>query len=142
MAVFFRRIAILSFVFISIASSSCEKVVEQIQENVAYEIITNGRWGISRFDEGSTSLLSEYAPYDFQFYKGGVVIAYFNGNPDLNGTWLGKQETLAIESNFPGAVNPLKRLNGTWIISEASPNSVKSTRKEGSEVYTLWLKKI
>lgn len=138
----FKLLALFSSLIFAIAICSCKKAVDKAQENAAYDIITNGKWAVIKFDSGSTSLLTEYAAYEFQFYKSGVVTAFLTGSPNVNGTWLGRQETLAIESNFPGAGNPLKRLNGTWQITGATEVSVKGTRTEGSEVYTLWLKKI
>jgi hypothetical protein len=133
---------LLAILLLATTLSGCKKAVDKAVENAAYEIITNGRWSIIKMEKGTTSLLAEYASYEFQFYKGGVVTAYLTGSPNTNGTWLGKEDVLAIESNFPGVDNPLKRLNGTWLITGATEVSVKGTRTEGSDVYTLWLKKI
>ncbi len=135
-------LALFSLLAIIISTLSCKKAVDKAVENAAYEIITNGKWEIVKFEIGNTSLLSEYEPFEFQFYKSGVVTAFFPGSPNINGTWLGKEETLAIESSFPGVDNPLKRLNGTWFITGVTEVTVRGTRTEGSDVYTLWLKKI
>jgi hypothetical protein len=141
----YRRIhflAVFSLLFLTVATLSCKKAVDKAIENAAYEIITNGRWEIVKFEIGTTSLLTEYEPFEFQFYKSGVVTAYLPGSPNVNGTWLGKEDILAIESSFPGVNDPLKRLNGTWLITGVTEVSVRGTRTEGSDVYTLWLKKI
>ncbi len=141
MTVRMKLLPFLFFILMAFGSASCKKAVDKAEENAAYEIITNGRWAITRFDIGATSLLTEYTPYEFQFFRGGVVAAYIPGSPNVNGTWVGKEDILAIESNFPGADNPLKRLNGLWLITGATQTSVKGTRTEGSDVYTLWLSK-
>lgn len=133
---------LLTIFLLATTLSGCKKAVDKAVENAAYEIITNGKWGIIKFEIGTTSMLSEYASYEFQFYKGGMVTAFLPGSPNVNGSWLGKEDILAIESNFPGVDNPLKRLNGTWLITGATEVSVKGTRTDGSDVYTLWLKKI
>lgn len=135
-------LGLVSLLFITVSSVSCKKAVDKAVKNAAYEIITNGRWSIVKFEIGTTSYLSEYAGFEFQFYKGGVVTAFLTGSPNVNGTWLGKEDILAIESNFPGADDPLKRLNGTWLITGATEVSVRGTQTIGSDVYTLWLKKM
>lgn len=135
-------LAFFSLLAVIFSTFSCKKAVDKAVENAAYEIITNGKWEIVKFEIGTTSLLSEYEPFEFQFFKSGVVTAFLPGSPNTNGTWLGKEETLAIESSFPGVDNPLKRLNGTWFITGVTEVSVRGTRAEGSDVYTLWLKKI
>lgn len=142
MAKIIKILGFFSMLFMLGSQISCKKAVDKAEENAAYDIITNGRWQIVKFDSANTSLLPEYAAYEFQFFKSGVVTAYLSGGTGVNGSWLGRQETLAIESNFPGVGNPLKRLNGTWQITGATEVSVRGTRTEAFIEYTLWLKKI
>lgn len=127
---------------LSMASFSCQKAVVKAQENLLYDIITIGRWEVSKFEIGTTNIVDEYAGYAFQFTRSGVVTAIKTGDSNIEGTWLGNTETLSITSNFPVTINPLVRFNGVWLITKTTETTVLAYRVVGSETFYLGLKKM
>jgi hypothetical protein len=133
---------LLSAFMISIAYFSCQKAVVKAQENLLYDIITIGRWEVSKFEIGTNSILDEYAGYSFQFTRSGAVTAIKTGEANVEGTWAGNTETLSITSNFPVTTNPLVRFNGVWIITKTTETTVVAYRVVGNETFYLGLKKM
>jgi hypothetical protein len=132
----------LAFGLILLASFACKKAVDQVQQNALYDIITNGRWKVTKFDVGTTPKQAEYEGYEFQFYSNGVVKAFKSGSPDVNGTWDSNIDNLTITSNFPGTTDPLKRFNGIWFITRTTEVTVQAVKSEGTEEYSLALRKL
>jgi hypothetical protein len=129
---------------VTIVSSlfSCKKAVDTVQQNVAFDIITNGQWIVTRFDVGTTPKSSEYADFVFQFFSNGVVTAKKAGNPDINGNWSVRTDVAAINSNFPGQEDPLRRFNGTWLLTRTTETTVQAIRDEAGQTLTLGLRKL
>lgn len=123
-------------------TSGCKKAVDNIQKNAAYEIITQGQWKVTKFEKSSVSIQAEYEGYLFQFYRNGVVTAFNSGLTNADGTWSAGAETLSITADFPGQADPLKRLNGTWIITKITATSVEGINGGGAEPLAITLKKI
>ena len=121
---------------------SCKKAVDKIQENAIFDIITNGRWVVTKFDVGTTPSLADYNGYEFQFFRNGVVTAFRSGSPDVNGTWQGNPQNLSINSNFPGAGLPLDRFNGVWFITRTTENTVDAFKTVGTQEYKLALQRL
>ena len=126
----------------SLGFSSCKKAVDNAQENAAFEIITNGQWQVTKFDVGTTPKLSEYSGFIFQFYNTGIVKAMKTGNPDIDGNWSVRTDVAAINSNFPGQGDPLKRFNGTWLLTKTTETTVQAIKDDAGVTYTLALKKL
>jgi hypothetical protein len=121
---------------------SCKKAVDNIQKNAAYDIITKGQWKVTKFEKGTASILPEYADYVFQFYENDVVTAFKPGSPDINGVWSASTENLSITTSFPGQSDPLKRFNGTWLITKITETTVEGINGANAEPYTVALIKI
>ncbi len=117
--------------------SSCKKAVDKIQENAIFEIITKGQWIVAKFEKGGSSILPEYTDYVFQFYKNGVVSAMKTGSPNVDGQWSVSTETLSISATFPGAADPIKRFNGTWLITKIEENLVEGVNAGGLEPFVV-----
>lgn len=133
--------ALLSVVLIVSISSSCKKAVDNIQQNAIYDIITNGRWTVSRFEVAGVSKTSEYAGFEFQFFSNGVVTAFKNGSSNVNGNWNASVENLTITSEFPGQGDPLKRFNTVWFITRTTETTVQARASVAGEEYILGLLK-
>lgn len=125
-----------------ISSFGCKKAVDKVQENALNDIITNGRWVVTKFDVGTSPKLTDYDGYEFQFYDNGVVTAFKTGSSNVNGTWNSNVDNLTITSNFPGIGDPLKRFNGIWFITRTTEVTVQARKSEGSDEYSLALRKL
>lgn len=124
------RIIILAFGgFFFIAS--CSK--STLQTNIITDAITNGRWIVEQFKEGSNDYTSQFIPYEFQFENNGTVTAY-KSNITSSGIWIADIPTRTIFSQFPQTNDTLKKLNDTWkvynntlTIVEANPTNTNRT---------------
>ncbi len=119
----------------------CEVDVKRSDDIYNYKNFPGGKWVVEKMEIPGTSYLAEYNGCDFQFFTPGTVTASLSGAVSANGTWMTYKDKYAFDLNFPGANNPLKRLNGTWSVSYSSASILRSTRMEGAETYTFWLKK-
>jgi len=127
--------------FLSITNYSCKKAVDNIQQNAIFDIITNGRWTVSRFDVAGASKTSEYSGFEFQFFSNGVVTAFKELNPNVNGTWNASVENLTITSEFPGQADPLRRFNTVWFITRTTETTVQARASVAGEEFVLGLLK-
>jgi hypothetical protein len=110
---------------------SCSK--STIETNIITDAITNGRWVVAQFKEGSIDYTSQFTPYEFQFENTGTVTAYKNNNT-TSGIWIADIPTRTIYSQFPLTNDTLKKLNDTWkvynntlTIVEANPTNTNRT---------------
>jgi hypothetical protein len=120
---------------------SCEIDVKRSDDNESYKNFSSGKWVVEKMEIPGTNYVSEYQGYEIVFFSTGNASAYLSGAVYANGNWLGSKEKFAFDLNFPGAANPLKRLNGTWAIFFSSEAAIRCTRNEGAETFTLWLMK-
>ena len=133
-----KIIPILFIVISSFLAFSCSK--EKIQQNIIVKSVTNGRWIVSQFTEGSTDVTSEFLPYEFQFYENGKVDA-INGSTIISGTWTANVDAQTISSTFPGNNSTLNRLNDTWKIFNSSLTLVEANPLNTSRIAYLKLNK-
>jgi hypothetical protein len=131
----------LLFILLINISTSCKKAVDNIQQNAIYEIITNGRWTVSRFDVAGVAKKNDYTGYEFQFFSNGVVTAFKESNSDINGNWSASIENLTITSEFPGQGDPLRRFNTVWFITRTTETTVQARASVAGEEYILGLLK-
>ncbi|MFT3948243.1 MAG: hypothetical protein QM763_14830 [Agriterribacter sp.] len=121
------------------ASASCKKVKENIQEQYIVKIMTNGKWVVEKCTENETDdVTAMFEGYEFQFTADGKVIGYYSSG-EKEGTWVGNTGDLTITANFPGADDPLKKLNDVWKINNTTTTSVEATPFNSSRVAYLKL---
>ena len=111
---FFRILVLILF----INFASCKKAIENKQRDLLVDAITNGVWQVHKYLEDSTDITSQFYGYTFQFEEAGAVHANYYGVTD-HGTWTGDINTYSITSQFPTANDPLKKLNGTWKLTDS-----------------------
>ena len=111
---FFR----LSLLLLTIQFCSCKKAIENKQRDMLVDAITNGEWLVKQYLEDSVDITSSFSGYSFQFEEAGAVHAKYAGATN-HGTWAGDMNTYSIISQFPGANDPLKKLNGTWKLTDS-----------------------
>src|SRR5690242_3475641 len=84
-----KKLLLLSTLFLTgIANFSCKKAIEKKQEDLVVEAMTNGICIVQQYFEAANNISSQFADYDFQFYKDGNVTGTKSGNI-TNGTWSG-----------------------------------------------------
>lgn len=122
----------LLFIAILLASTgmSCRKFVEQKQLDILIEAITTGSWVVEKFIDSGEDKTALFASYQFFFDKNETVTAR-SGVTNTAGTWSGDIQLYQITSNFPTAGEPLKRLNGTWTITNSTMTFVEARTGSG-----------
>jgi hypothetical protein len=120
---------------------SCKKAVDNIQQNAINDIITNGRWTVTRFEAAGVSKTAEYAGFEFQFFDNGVVTAFKDGSSNVNGKWSANIENITVTAEFPGQGDPLKRFNTIWFITRITETIVQARASVAGEEYILGLLK-
>lgn len=134
-----RFVYLIAFGFVALFS--CKKVVDKIKGDLISDFITDGRWIVSNFSEGSNVLTPEYAAYECQFNDNNTATIIQTGSPDVTGTFLTNTSNLTITCNFPVTTNPLVRMNGVWLVTNYSTTSVQATRTVNGVVLTMGLRK-
>lgn len=112
-------------------SIGCSK--STLETNIITDAITNGRWIVEQFKEGSVDYTSQFSSYEFQFENAGTVTAYKNSITS-SGIWIADIPTRTIFSQFPLTNDTLKKLNDTWKVYnntlttvEANPTNTNRT---------------
>lgn len=121
---------------------SCKKAKEAIYEDLVIKAMTDGQWTITSFTLNGTNITSEFNGFKFQYYSNKTVDAILNGTVEKTGTWDGNATNMTTSANFPGAVNPLLRINGNWNIINNSWTYVNASQTVGTEVKTMRLDKL
>ena len=103
--------------------------------------ITNGQWKVESYLADTVSITPEFEGYKFKFNADGSVIGS-NGNDSETGTWIGEVSDYSITSEFPASGDPLKKLNGHWIIKDSGLTFVKADMQTSASVMHLHLIKI
>jgi hypothetical protein len=128
-------IAAMAFAF------GCNKPVEEVQQNIVMEAMTNGQWKVTSYLMGSMDHTSEFSPYKFQFKENYTVDALKNSAVEKTGSWNADPNARTITSSFSNATTPLTLLNGTWSITRNSWTYVEATQTISGTLHTLRLDK-
>ena len=95
----------------------CKKVKEDIARRFIIDAMTSGLWIVQVFKDNNEDITANFRDYEFQFRDNGKVYAVKTATAEqVTGAWEGNVNNLTIFSNFPGAGEPLLRLNDTWKI--------------------------
>ena len=131
--------AVVLFCVLAAMLGSCSsKVVEKAKEDIVVNIITSTKWTVTKYLIGPDSnVTAAFAPYEFQFNKDNTVFGMRTGMANDVGSWAGDATAKTIVSNFPGAADPLKKLNGTWVIFYNTFSVVKARREENGVTLEL-----
>lgn len=120
---------------------SCKKLVEDQKKKAVMSFITNGQWKVESYLIDTISITSEFEGYKFKFSEDGTVVGN-NGTFSASGTWVGEVSDYSITSDFPGAGDPVQKLNGHWILKDSGVTFVKAELKISSTTMHLHLIKI
>ncbi len=128
-------------VILLLGGASCKKAIEQKQEDLLYQIITNGRWYVENYTADTVDVTADFFGFEFQFYNNNTVDG-IKGSATKNGTWSGNFNTKTIVSAFPAAAgDTLKRLTYTWKITDSYIDFVKAETTTSTGKNTLHLRK-
>lgn len=133
---------LLPFILILlVVGSGCKKFIEEQQEKVLMNAITNGTWYIEEYRENTTDITSSFSDYEFQFNKDGTLQGKRAGLDPDNGTWQASMQNASITAQFPSAIDPLKKVNGLWKITDSYMNYVEAEMKVADGKKFLHLRK-
>lgn len=104
---------------------SCQKLIEDKKKDLLMELITNGTWYVSQYNEGAKDITQEFTDYHFRFFSDGIVTGK-KGTAIENGTWAGDVQNISIDAQFPSAQPPLSKLTGVWKITDSGLDFVKA----------------
>jgi hypothetical protein len=133
---------ILLFFMILCLLGSCKKAIQNAQEDLVIQAMTNGQWAITSFTHNGVNITSDFTGYKFQYYSNKTVDAILNGVVDKTGSWDGNASAMTTYANFPTAGNPLLLINGSWHIENNSWTFVVASQTIGAETKTMRLDKL
>ena len=134
-----RRCLLVAFATVALITFSCKKAVQQQEQNIIIDAMTNGRWYVEQYKYTATDVTGDFLGYEFQFYQNGNVDAILN-TTTKSGTWSSDITNYTITAAFPAnAGDTLKRLNYTWKITDSYLNYVeaKTTTSSGDNILHL-----
>lgn len=128
----------------SLGGIQCKKVKEDIARKFIIDAMTSGLWIVQVFTDNNEDITASFRGYEFQFKEDGKVYAIKTATAEqVTGTWEGNVDDLTIFSNFPGAGEPLLRLNDTWKIVNNTTKLVEAQPfNVGRSAYLKLVKKV
>lgn len=135
-----KKALLLAPIILLFSAFGCKKAVEDIKKNYVIDVMTNGRWYVEQFKDGSVEVTADFAGYEFQFYQNGKVDGIKSTSTE-QGTWVEDVNALTITSNFPSSGAPLQKLNAVWKLTDAYPDLVVAQAVESAETHYLKLRK-
>ena len=130
---------LLFLLVFSLGGLQCKKVKEDLGKKFIINAMTIGLWFVQTFTDDNIDITADFTGYEFQFKEDGKVFAIKTATAEqVQGAWEGNVNDLTIFSNFPGAGEPLVRLNDTWKITNNTPKLVEA--KPFNAVRTAYLK--
>jgi hypothetical protein len=131
----------LLVLFFATGLFSCKKYIQQQEENAVIKIMTSGVWYVQTYKQNDTSITAMFTGYTFQFFANGTVSAIKDSATVATGTWVGNVDNETINSNFPGASDPLDKLNSLWKITDSGSDYVVANTTIGTNQEYLYLQK-
>lgn len=114
-----KNLFLSTIIFICLTTISCKKAIENKQREILVDAITNGQWRVHQFIENAVDITGQFNGYTFQFEEHGAVHALYVGSVYADGLWTGDANNYTITSQFPTANDPIKKLNGTWKLTDS-----------------------
>lgn len=132
----------LSVVLLAGCKKAIKRTQEQIAETLIVKAITDGRWLVSVYKEGTNDYKPEFEGYEFQFKTDRKVDAVKNSSVEATGTWNEDRVNIAIMADYPTtASTTLQRLDGVWKLKDSEWTWVKAEQIIDGKLVTLELRK-
>lgn len=136
---FKRVLAIVALVVI--ANSSCSKEeLQEVREDLAVSIMTNGDWIITKFSERDYDITSLFTGWQCHFNTDKTCKAT-KGSEEVLGTWNASASSKTITGLFPANSEPLSKINGTWRIVRTTASYGEFTQVKNGITYKMELTK-
>ena len=130
---------LLVLLVLSLGGVQCKKVKEDLGKKFIINAMTSGLWIVQVFTDNNIDITTDFSGYEFQFKEDGKVFAIKTATAEqVLGAWEGNVNDLTIFSNFPGAGDPLLKLNDTWKITNNTTKLVEA--KPFNTARTAYLK--
>jgi hypothetical protein len=127
-------------ILFTVSFFSCKKLVQQQEQTVALNIITNGVWHVTKYLQDSTDITTSLSSYNFQFKSDGTVTGT-NGSVSVTGTWSTDIPSRTITSSFPAGSGAVNELDAVWKITDSSTTYVIANSTVNSNTNNLRLDK-
>lgn len=135
------KIKLALIVILLFQLTSCKKTIENIQQDLVIQAMTDGQWKITNFVYNGSNISADFTNYRFKYYSNKTVDAINNGSVEKTGNWDGNASAMTTWASFTGAVYPLSLINGNWNITRNSWTYVEATQNSGSETKIMRLDK-
>jgi hypothetical protein len=135
------KIKLTLIVILLFQLTSCKKTIENIQQDLVIQAMTDGQWKITNFVYNGSNISADFTNYRFKYYSNKTVEAINNGSVEKTGNWDGNATAMTTWASFTGAVYPLSLINGNWNITRNSWTYVEATQNSGSETKIMRLDK-
>lgn len=132
---------VIVILLLAVTASGCKKAIEQIQQDLVIQAMTDGQWTITNFVMNSTNITSDFSAYKFKYYANKTVDAIKNGVTEKTGTWDGNASNVTTSANFTTPPYPLDLINGNWQITRNSWTFVEATQTSGGTTKQMRLDK-
>ncbi len=130
-----------ALVFSMVLFFSCKKAIQQQEENIIINAVTDGHWFVKQYKKDSLDVTAMFTGYEFQFYKNNNVDALLNATKK-SGTWNSDISNYTITATFPAnAGDTLVLLNHTWKITDSYLNYVECNTPTATGTNYLHLRK-
>ena len=136
-----KKCLLIAGIIAALAGFSCKKSIQQKEESLIIQAMTDGRWYVQLYMDTTTDITSDFAAYQFQFYQNGQVDGI---TPTLtqSGTWAGDINNYTITASFPASTSDtLQLLNHVWKITDSYTNYVEASTTTASGTNILHLMK-
>jgi hypothetical protein len=139
-----KQLLIFSFTLLLLAG--CKKAIKRTQEQIAETLIvkamTDGRWTVTVYTDGTIDFKPEFDGYEFQFKTDRQVDAIKNAAIESTGTWNEDRVNIAIIADYPTtAAATLQRLDGNWKLKDSDWTWVKAEQTINGKLVKLELRK-
>lgn len=134
-----KRINILILIVtMALAIGSCKKD-EKISPKNSANVISNGKWRISYFNDSGKDETNHFTGFTFTFNDNNTISAS-NGSSTINGTWNTRKDdgVTKLDLNF-GSTPVFDDLNDDWKIQSQSDKKIELTDVSGGGSGTDYL---
>ncbi len=127
---------------IAMSITSCTKEkIEQKVEDIVVQVMVDGVWIVTNYQEGTDNYTSQFAGWESQFFEDRTCVARKPSTGTIvNGTWEGSYSAQSMMGNFNN-VAPINKLNGTWKIIRSTYTVGQFSRMESGKEYKLEITK-
>ena len=133
-----RYLMVVTVAFLATIFPSCSKEkIEQKVEDIVVQVMTNGVWLVTHYQEGNDTLTAQFANWESQFFENKTCTAKNTAtNAVINGTWDGSYSSQTMTGNF-GNSAPVNKMNGIWKIIRSTYTVGQFTKFENGKEYKL-----